>query len=66
MKKTSFIAVTELKDYLTPEFLEKLTLTDQSKVDIILAGKCHSVNSLCNQDWGQYNYLSTARMSSVL
>ncbi|CAB3991229.1 Hypothetical predicted protein [Paramuricea clavata] len=29
----------ELQDYLTPEFLEKLTLTDQSKADIILAGE---------------------------
>ena len=29
----------ELQDYLTPEFLEKLTLTDEAKADIILAGK---------------------------
>jgi hypothetical protein len=31
--------VNELQDYLTPEFLEKLALTDESKADIILAGK---------------------------
>ena len=34
-----FVTVNELQDYLTPEFLEKLTLTDESKADIILAGK---------------------------
>ena len=34
-----FVVVNELQDYLTPEFLEKLALTDESKADIILAGK---------------------------
>ncbi|XP_028408391.1 dynactin subunit 3-like [Dendronephthya gigantea] len=29
----------ELQDYLTPEFIEKLTLTDESKADIILASE---------------------------
>lgn len=34
-----FHLVNELQEYLTPEFLEKLKLTDDAKTDIILAGK---------------------------
>ena len=29
----------ELQEYLTPEFLEKMVLSEDAKADIILAGK---------------------------
>ena len=33
-----FFAVTDLETFLSPEFLEKASLTDDAKVDIIIAG----------------------------
>ena len=34
-----FFAVTDLETFLSPEFLEKASLTDDAKVDIIIAGQ---------------------------
>ena len=42
MNSFPFSSVKELEKFLSPEFLENASLTDDAKADIIIAGKGYS------------------------